>query len=131
MNDQKIFTEFQKLVGKKITLFKFSEFGMPQAINCELKETYLKDYAQYKDALHIVIRPAKKRTDYIFRFHDYHSFIVWAGHFKINAEMYPVKVESKTPGVTVRQGFTCFSDDYFNQALNSVNEAPVILYNKK
>lgn len=117
------------LVGKKATIFKYSEMGFPQSIQCEIMKVYTKDYAQYKDCITVEYKPKAKRTVYIWRLFYYQTFAVFAGFVDLNANMFVT--EKKENGLTIKEGLTCFSDGYLRNALSSTNQKPILLQNKE
>jgi len=112
-------------VGQKVTMFKLSDFGFPQSINCVLEKVELKDYAQYKNLVTIQFRPAKKRTSYVVRIYDHSSIMFYNGHITLNSDMY-VKTLSSEPGFTVRESLVGFSNGYFDIAKNSTDQKPFL-----
>ena len=117
------------LEGKKATIYKMSDMGFPNIIQCEIKKVELKNYAQYTNLLHIVYRPKRKRTDYVIRLHDYSDFAIWSGHIDVKSDMF---VSSKTneSGITIRESLLSFSNEYLQRALQSTNIKPIFLQSK-
>jgi len=117
---------FNSLVGQKATIVKYGEFGFMHSIKCTIQSVYRKDYAQYRNMLHVIYRPQRKRQDYVFRIYDYSRYIVYAGHVDVDTEMFRTTLPSD-PGVTVQQSLLSFSDEYITIALNSTNQTPLLV----
>ncbi len=117
-------TELQNLIGKKITIFKYSDFGFPHSIQCEMRDVFLQDYAQYKNLVHIVYRPKGKKTDYVCRVYDYSTILIYVGWVDLKADMY-VETLKSSEDVTVRRSLLSFSNEYAEIAMQSTNQKPV------
>jgi hypothetical protein len=119
----------ETLVGKKATIFKYSEFGFAHSIECEILKVYKKDYAQYNDLIHVEYKPKRKRCTYVWRLHDYATFAVFAGHVALNTDMF---VNSKeTNGLVMRESLLSFSDGYLDIALASTIQNPLLVQREK
>lgn len=116
--------ELQSLIGKKITIFKYSDFGFPLSIQCEMRDVFLQDYAQYKNLVHIVYRPKGKKTDYVCRIYDHSTVIIYEGYVDLKADMY-VETLKSSEDVTVRHSLLSFSNEYAEIAMQSTNLKPV------
>ena len=117
-------TELQNLIGKKITIFKYSDFGFPHSIQCEMRDVFLQDYAQYKNLVHIVYRPKGKKTDYVCRVYDYSTILIYVGWVDLKADMY-VETLKSSEDVTVRRSLLSFSNEYAEIEMQSTNQKPV------
>lgn len=116
--------QLESLIGKKATIFQHSSMGFPQSICCVINRVYRNDYAQYKNLLHIIYTPERKRTQYVIRLYDYSSILVYAGHIRLNAEMFVSN--ERCGGMTMGRSLLSFSDEYFDRAIASTNESPVL-----
>lgn len=117
-------TSFESLLNQKATIFKYSEMGFPQTILCEIRQVYLKNYAQYNDMLHIVYRPNGKRTDYVMRIYKYSSYLLYAGHVSLNADMFVRELPSN--GLVLRESLVSFSNEYLDRAKLSTDKKPLL-----
>ena len=71
-------------VESKVTIVKFSEFGFPVAIQTVLKSVENKSYAQYDEALWIVHKPKRKRSEHRNIVLPHESLLVYIGWIDIN-----------------------------------------------
>ena len=116
---------FESLVGRKATIFKYSEFGFPMSIPCQIMRVYREDYAQYKNMLCVVYKPKGKRSGYVFRVYDYSTYMVYAGHVALNTDMF-VR-QTKNDAITISQSLECFSDSYIDLAIASTDKKPLVI----
>ena len=116
---------FESLVGDKATIFKYSDFGFPLSIPCQIMKVYREDYAQYKNMLCVVYKPKGKRTCYVFRVYDYSTYMVYAGHVTLNTDMFVS--HSVGEMVTTSQSLECFSDSYIERAIASTDKKPLVI----
>lgn len=122
-NEQKL----NELKGQKATIFKMSEMGFPQSIQCEIKDVYNKNYAQFENMLHIVYRPKSKRSDYVLRIYNYSTTLIYKGFVNLKADMW-VGDAAISNGLVIRESLVGFCADYFEIAKNSTNEKPFIIF---
>lgn len=123
------FEILETLQGKKATIFKYSEMGFPQQIQCEILRVYKKDYAQYRDCVTVEYKPKGKRSAYVWRLFTYQTFAVFAGFVDLNAN--PFVSEKHENGLIIRESLTCFSGDYLKNALASTTHKPLLIQDKE
>jgi hypothetical protein len=117
-------TIMQGLIGQKVTIFRFSEMGFPVSMPCTITGIERKKYAQYDNLLHVFYKLPRKKGLYVIRVYDRTSLLVYVGHVALRDSMF---VSSEESGAcTVRKSLVCFSDKYFEIALSSTEEKPVI-----
>ena len=120
--------KIKSLAGQKVTILKFSEFGYPVQIHCTILDAYLKDYAQYKDILHVEFRPKNKRKDFYFQVQMHTGFIIWLDHVEVEKNMY-VKY-TKSENCEIGESLLSFDPEYLRRALRSTEKKPFLLFSK-
>ncbi len=124
-----IFDVMTGLINQKATICKYGEMGFIHSILCTIEKVYLKDYAQYKDSLHIQYRPKNKRSSYVWRIHGYERYAIYAGHVELNTSMF-VKVQTDERGTTISEPLASFSPEYLEIAIKSTTHSPLIVKRK-
>jgi hypothetical protein len=122
MNEQIL----KEKIGKKITIFKLSDWGFPNSINCVIEKVERKDWAQYKNLLHIQYRPARKRTSYVIRIKDHTSIMFYDGYVDLKSDMFIKTLPSSSADVVVRESLRSFDNGYFHIAKNSTDQKPFL-----
>lgn len=127
MNENKkaLHNQLTQLIGKRVTIVKFGEMGFLQNIKAEIKEVLIKDYAQYRDMIHIHYRPHKKRITYVFRIYDHTRMLIWEDYKKVQTDMY-VKSSVDANGTSIKSSLLSFDSQYLQIAKDSVKEQPII-----
>ena len=107
-------------------MFKLSEMGFPNSINCVIEKVERKNWAQYNNILHIQYRPARKRTSYVIRIKDITSIMFYDGYVSLNADMFVKTKPGVNGGLTVRESLTSFNNGYFDIAKKSTDQKPFL-----
>ena len=119
---QKAIINANLIIGKKYTLVYMNEFGFPVADKIVFKGVFLCQYAQYTDAIKMMARRARKRTDVYINFYDC-SMAIYEGwkdlpetvsHEKIGEYLYKSK-------------YACFDARYFEDCVRYFGK-PVVEY---
>lgn len=111
------------LIGQKATIFKYSEMGFPQSIQCTINNVEIRKYAQHDNLLHIIYTPKGKRTQYVCRVYDYSGYLIYAGHVALTDAMFVKSTQGD--GVTVQESLTCFDGEYLLRAQRSTEQQPI------
>jgi len=113
--------------GQKVTIFKFSEFGFPYALQTTICSVEYQDYAQYRNIPHIYHKPKGKQKHYVLRITGYESLLVWDGWQDVDVDMYQ---SSSTSGdITTRHTLRSFDSRYFDLAIQQCKQEPLIYLN--
>ena len=121
-----IFTTLESLYGKKATILKYGEMGFIHSIPCTIFGVFRKDYAQYKDCVHVTYQPKHKRSMYVWRIFDYQTFAVFAGHVELQTDMF-VSKRTDEDGTKIKTSLLSFSVEYLDIALRSTTESAVLV----
>lgn len=112
-------------VGQKVTIFKLSDWGFPQSINCVIEKIERKNWAQYTNILHIYYKLARKRTSYVIRIYDRTNIMFYDGYINLKDDMF-VKTLKDNGEIKVRESLTGFDTGYFDIAKNSTDQKPFL-----
>lgn len=85
-------------VGEKITVVKMNDFGGIGVAHMIYHRAEYRDYAQYKNLLHIIGGVEHKRGEFSLRI--YNDVMIYRGWLDIPRDIFFQPVESGTPGVT-------------------------------
>jgi hypothetical protein len=109
------------LIGEKVTIVKFSEFGFPVVFETVLNKVINEPYAQYKESLVLIHKPKRKRTLWKNRILPNESLLVYHGWLNIKDELfYHV---TKTAGMTMKESkYGCFDDQYLHDVIKQYGE---------
>lgn len=116
--------KLNSLVGEKVTIFKNSEFGFPQLIHCKLFTVKLKPCAQYTETIEILFIPKGKRNVRGIRIYNYTDFLVYLNHIQLNDSAFIETIEGSD--YILKKSDLAFSSNYFNRAIESTTEEPII-----
>ena len=120
-----IFDQLQP--GQRVTIFKFSEFGFPYALQTTICSVEYQDYAQYRNIPHIYHKPKGKQKHYVLRITGYESLLVWDGWQDVDVDMY--QSSSVSGDITIRQTLRSFDSRYFDLAIQQCKQEPLIYFN--
>ena len=121
-----IIPQLTSLKGKKATILKYSEMGFIHSIPCIIGDVYRKDYAQYKDCIHVNYQPKGKKAMYVWRIFDYQTFAVFADHVQLQTDMF-VSCHVDSNGSKIQRSLLSFSVEYLDIALQSTTSQPLII----
>jgi hypothetical protein len=109
------------LIGEKVTIVKFSEFGFPVVFETVLHKVENEPYAQYKESLVLIHKPKRKRTLWKNRILPNEELLVYHGWLNIKDEMfYNI---TKTAGMTMKESkYGCFDDQYLHDVIEQYGE---------
>lgn len=125
--DKQQFLNLQQ--GKKYTIWFFNDFGFPCTMQIRLVKVEVRPYAQYPEVVVLSCVPKGKRNAWSTVIKPGQNFIVWLGWIEVKADMY-VKSEITKEGYTVRESRLCFDQVYMEDAINSVEEKPIVVSGK-
>lgn len=109
------------LIGEKVTIVKFSEFGFPVVFETVLHKVENEPYAQYKESLVLIHKPKRKRTLWENRILPNESLLVYHGWLNVKDEIfYNI---TKTPTITMKESkYGCFDDQYLHDVIEQYGE---------
>jgi len=119
---QKSIIDADLIIGKKYTLVYMNEFGFPVADKIVFKGVFLCQYAQYTDAIKMMVRRARKRTDVYINFYDC-SMAIYEG-WKDLPETVP---HEKVGEYLYKSKYACFDARYFEDCVRYFGK-PVVEY---
>ncbi|AJA41515.1 hypothetical protein AXJ14_gp196 [Geobacillus virus E3] len=109
------------LIGEKVTIVKFSEFGFPVVFETVLNKVINEPYAQYKESLVLIHKPKRKRTLWKNRILPKDELLVYRGWLNIKDEMfYNI---TKTAAMTMKESkYGCFDEQYLHDVIEQYGE---------
>jgi hypothetical protein len=109
------------LIGEKVTIVKFSEFGFPVVFETVLNKVINEPYAQYKESLVLIHKPKRKRSLWKNRILPNESLLVYHGWLNVKDELfYNI---TKTPAMTMKESkYGCFDDQYLHDVIEQYGE---------
>lgn len=117
---------FQKAVlsanlkcGRKYTLVYLSEFGFPVADKITFRDVTPCQYAQYTDAVRMVYRAARKRSDVAHYFYNC-SIAIFEGWRDMDDKIGYEKVNETDNVITWKSKYTCFDASFFEDSIKSM-----------
>lgn len=112
---------------RKVTIFKFNEFGWPVMYQTRIKEVDVTPYAQYKESLIIKHVPKGKRSLRGNRVLPMDEFIVYEGWIDFDIDELTYNIETKSEEVTVKRSkYTCFDRNYFADLKQAINKEMLV-----
>lgn len=109
--------------NRKVTIFKFNEFGWPVMYQTRIKDVEVTPYAQHKESLLIWHTPKGKRSKFGERVLPSNEFIAYDGWVEIDIDQLTYHIESKSNDVTVKRSkYTCFDRNYFADLKRVINK---------
>lgn len=119
---QKVIIDANLIVGKKYTLIYMNEFGFPVADKIVFKGVSPCQYTQHTDAIKLMARRARKRTDVYINFYDC-SMAIYEGWKDLLEEVAFEKI-----GEHLRQSrYGCFDARYFEDCVKYFGK-PIVEY---
>lgn len=120
-----IFKQVEGLIGKPVTIFKISEWGMqPQVFHSTVTGVQIKDYAQYRNMVHIEHKLKGKRTKYVIRVYPHSEILIYEGWIEI-AEKLWVTTIAEGPGVIVRE-IECCCNETCKKVYEAIEQKPIV-----
>ena len=109
------------LIGEKVTIVKFNDFGFPVVFETVLNKVENEPYAQYKESLVLIHKPKRKRTLWKNRILPNESLLVYHGWLNVKDELfYNI---TKTPAMTMKESkYGCFDRQYLQDVISMYGE---------
>ena len=95
--------KLNKLIGEKVTIIKFSDFGFPILFHTVIQKVENKPYAQYNEALWITHKPKRKRSLYRNIILPNENILVYRGWLNIDMNKLIYNTTPKNEFITVQQ----------------------------
>ena len=125
IDEQFINADFKS--GQRITMIQIGDFGGLTITKCVLKSFELGSYAQYNNAVKLIYRPERKRTDYYKWL--YRDVLIYDGWFDLPEDLFWEKLSSVN-GVTCRKSLFSACDreqyDVVINYLSNIGLKPII-----
>ncbi|MGM1044857.1 MAG: hypothetical protein ACQEXX_01785 [Bacillota bacterium] len=117
--------------GRKVTMYKFSDFGFPVVINTVIDSVEVKPYAQYKESLKINHKPKRKRSLYYNQILPNETLVVFDGWIVLDIDKLTSETIKDDRFVTVKQSkYGSFDKEYITDVIELVGQKPIVsLYN--
>ena len=110
--------KLNKLIGEKVTIIKFSDFGFPILFHTVIQKVENKPYAQYDESLIIVHKPKRKRTLWKNIILPNESLLVYKGWINIDKDQLLYDT-SKDENMIIRQSkYSSFDDQYLHDVIS-------------
>lgn len=112
---------------RKVTIFKFNEFGWPVMYQTRIKDVEVVPYAQHKESLLIWHTPKGKRSKFAERILPSNEFIAYDGWLNFDIDELTYNIDSKRENITVKSSkYTCFDRNYFADLKQAINKDMII-----
>lgn len=116
--------------GRKVTILKLNDFGLPVAFQTVISSTTIEPYAQYNESLKIVHKPKRKRSLYSNRLLPNESVFIYDGWLTIDVDKLTNTIVKDTDTITVKQSrYSSFDKQYLRDALNNIEQEPIVSIN--
>lgn len=127
--NQSRFSFFENLKpGARYTLLKTSELGFgAHATQFTHVACQFRKYAQYDDAVRLILRPKNKRRDHEIYFYERNQFAIFAEWIDINTDVWDAG-EERGPVVIRRMKYSACDPRYFADALASTTSEPIFQF---
>jgi hypothetical protein len=107
--------------GKKYTIVKFGEMGIPYSMQFTLSEARIQPYAQYPEAVMLIFKKKGARNIVGFPILPVDDYLIYSGWIDVNTGL---QREPTEYGHTVTIEF--YNPEYLENAKRSVSQAPVL-----
>lgn len=110
------------LIGEKVTIVKFSEFGFPVVFNTVIDKVENKPYAQYNEALWLTHKPKRKRNLYRNIILSDESLLVYRGWLNIDTDKLMYNVSNESEMIIRQSKYHSFDRQYFADVIAQYGE---------
>lgn len=116
--------------GRKVTIFKFSDFGFPVIFNTVIEQVLIEKWAQYNETMKMIHKPKRKRSFYSNRLLPDEKLLVYDGWLEVDIDKLTNNVIKENEYVTVKQSrYGCFDSQYLTDIVNLLNQEPIVKLN--
>jgi len=111
------------LIGEKVTIVKFNDFGFPVVFNTVIDKVENKPYAQYNEALWLTHKPKRKRNLYRNIILPNESILVYLGWLNIDMNKLIYNTTQENELITVQQSkYHSFDRQYLHDVIEQYGE---------
>lgn len=114
--------------GEKYTLFFLNEWGFPCSQQIRFDSYEIKAYAQYNTSVSIFFKNKGSRAINGKRVFGEKKVFIFKGWVNVKDDMFVKTTTNNKAGLRVSHSRTCFDPQYIQDAFDSVNQKPVVLW---